>query len=113
MLPDTPEAELAAMVADVPAGIEVVVCGHSHHPMRRQIGELTIVNVGSVGVPADGDPRPCYALLEHTSDSCSWEVEWPRPTYDVEASIDAARRTSLPHVDAIAEAWRSGVGLAP
>ncbi len=109
MLPDTPEEELAAMVADVPAGIEVVPCGHTHHPMRRQVGELTIVGVGSVGLPADGDQRPCYALLEDTPDG--WQVQWPRPAYDVEVAIAAAQSTCFPHLDTIAEAWRSGLGL--
>ncbi len=110
MLPDTPEEELAAMVADVPAGIEVVLCGHTHHPMRRQVGKLTVVGVGSVGLPADGDPRPCYALLEDIPNG--WQVEWPRPTYDVEAAVAAAQATGFPHLDTIAEAWRSGLGLA-
>ncbi len=110
MLPDTPQEELVAMVADVPGGIEVVLCGHTHHPTRRQVGELTIVGVGSVGLPADGDQRPCYALLEDTPDG--WQVEWPRPTYDVEAAVAAAQATDFPHLDTIAEAWRSGLGLA-
>lgn len=69
---------------------------HGHHPLQRQVGRLTIVGVGSVGLPADGDPRPCYALLERTPNG--WRVQWPRPTHDVEAAIAAA--------------WRSGRGLA-
>ena len=112
MLPDTPEDEMVAMVAGVPDGdgIEVVLCGHTHHPMRRQIGRLTIIGAGSVGLPADGDLRPCYALLQRTPDG--WLVEWPRPAYDVEAAIATAQATGFPHLEAIAEAWRSGRGLA-
>jgi len=107
---DTPDDELATMVADVPAGIEVVLCGHTHRPMRREVGRLTIVGVGSVGMPADGDPRPCYALLERTP--AGWQIEWPRLTYDIEAAIAAARATDFPHLETIAEAWRTGQGLA-
>jgi len=110
MPPDTPEEELAAMVADVPAGIEVVLGGHVHHPLHRQVGGLTIVGVGSVGLPADGDPRPCYALLERAAGG--WRVQWSRPAYDVEAAIAAARVTGFPRLEAIAVAWRSGRGLA-
>jgi predicted phosphodiesterase len=118
MLPDTPDEEMVAMTADIAAGVEVLLCGHTHYPMRRQIvgepsqskGGLTVVNVGSVGMPTDGDPRPCYALLQRSSDG--WQVQWPRPTYNLEAAIDGARETGLPHVDAIADAWRSGLGLA-
>jgi diadenosine tetraphosphatase ApaH/serine/threonine PP2A family protein phosphatase len=117
MLPDSPETELAAMVANVPAGIEVVLCGHTHHPTLRQVagepdgsrGGLTIVNVGSVGMPTDGDPRPCYALLQRSSDG--WQVLWRRPPYDVEAAISMVEQIGMPQWARIAAAWRSGRGL--
>jgi len=117
MLPDTPEEELADMVAGVPTGIEVVLCGHTHHPALRRVegepdgtrGGLTIVNAGSVGMPTDGDPRPCYALLLRSSDG--WQVLWRRPPYDVEAAISVAEQTTMPQGAAIAEAWRGGRGL--
>jgi hypothetical protein len=60
-------------------------------------------------MPTDGDPRPCYALLQRNADG--WQVLWRRPEYDVEAAIAAARQTGLPHGEAITEAWRSGLGL--
>jgi putative phosphoesterase len=117
ILPDTPEEELAAMVADVPPGIEVVLCGHTHHPTLRRVegvpdtprGGLTVVNCGSVAMSTDGDARPCYALLQHNADG--WQVLWRRPEYDVKAAIAEARQAGLPHVEAITEAWRSGRGL--
>jgi len=107
------------MMADVPAGIELVVCGHTHVPMQRQVSRdanggrrtLTIVNAGSVGMPTDGDPRPCYALLLRTSSG--WQAVWRRPAYDVEAAVEAARQSGLPHMDAVATAWRKGRGLTP
>jgi len=119
ILSDTPEEELAPMMADVPAGIELVVCGHTHVPMQRQVSRdanggrrtLTIVNAGSVGMPTDGDPRPCYALLLRTSSG--WQAVWRRPAYDVEAAVEAARQSGLPHMDAVATAWRKGRGLTP
>jgi predicted phosphodiesterase len=110
MLQQTPETELAAMIAGVPDDVEVVVCGHTHHTMRRQIRNLLIVGAGSVGMPADGDPRPCYALLERGPEG--WDVQWPRPAYDVEAALAEARATTFPHLDLIGAAWRSGLGMA-
>ncbi len=38
----------------------------------------TIINVGSVGQPRDGDPRSCYVIFDGES------VEWRRVEYDVE-----------------------------
>jgi predicted phosphodiesterase len=38
----------------------------------------TIINVGSVGQPRDGDPRACYVVFDGAS------VEWRRVAYDAE-----------------------------
>jgi diadenosine tetraphosphatase ApaH/serine/threonine PP2A family protein phosphatase len=50
-------------------------------PIRRLDGRKTIVNVGSVGQPRDGDWRACYVLLD------GWDVTFRRVEYDVEATI--------------------------
>jgi putative phosphoesterase len=42
---------------------DVVLLGHTHRPILRQIGSVTLINPGSVGQPRDGDPRPSYATL--------------------------------------------------
>jgi predicted phosphodiesterase len=45
--------ELNALIADDPA--DIIVCGGSHVPFERQVGQTRIVNVGSVGEsPAEG-----------------------------------------------------------
>ncbi|MEO1973376.1 MAG: metallophosphoesterase, partial [Pirellulaceae bacterium] len=41
-------------------------------------GEKSMVNVGSVGQPRDGDPRACYVILDTTSES----LEYRRVDYD-------------------------------
>lgn len=33
-------------------------------PIYREIGDKIICNIGSVGAPLDGDPRPSWVLLE-------------------------------------------------
>lgn len=47
------DEELNALLADDPG--DLIVCGASHMPFERKIGEVSIVNVGSVGEsPAEG-----------------------------------------------------------
>jgi len=45
----------------------VIVTGHSHLPSARSVGNTLFVNPGSVGRPKDGNPHPCYAILEITA----------------------------------------------
>lgn len=79
-------------------------CGHTHVPgvfmpqkppetgwwflapeelpgFYRLDGRKTIVNVGSVGQPRDGDWRACYVLVD------GWDVTFRRVEYDVDATI--------------------------
>lgn len=58
---------------------EMLVLGHTHHPMKRQAGALTVINPGSVGQVRDRKPGASYAMLEPFSRS----VEFHRATYDV------------------------------
>lgn len=61
---DMSDEELDMMLGDEPG--DVVVCGMSHVPFHRQIGDVHIVNVGSVGEAPDGLPEPpSYANGEH------------------------------------------------
>jgi len=48
-------------------GADVLVVGHTHRATARQVGEGLILNPGSVGRPADGDPRPSYLILDTDS----------------------------------------------
>ncbi len=54
---------------------------------RYSLGESkTIINVGSVGQPRDGDPRACYAIL-HDEDKEHRYVEFRRVEYPFEETI--------------------------
>lgn len=58
---------------------------------KMQIGkENTIINVGSVGQPRDGDPRSSYVIVDGD------EVEFRRVEYPVEDTIRRFKRTPLP-----------------
>jgi predicted phosphodiesterase len=71
--PDTP---IDFLETDEP---EMLVLGHTHHPMTRQAGALTIINPGSVGQARDRMPGACYAMLDPFSRS----LEFHRAIYDV------------------------------
>jgi predicted phosphodiesterase len=51
---------LASKLTD--PSVEVLVSGHSHVPFVRRVASVLVINCGSVGRPADGDPRGSYAL---------------------------------------------------
>jgi diadenosine tetraphosphatase ApaH/serine/threonine PP2A family protein phosphatase len=49
--------------------------------LYRLTDEKTMVNVGSVGQPRDGDPRSCYVVLE------DGQITFRRVPYDLEKTI--------------------------
>jgi predicted phosphodiesterase len=63
---DMTDEELNSLVGDDPA--DVVVCGMSHVPFDRQVGDVRIVNVGSVGeAPTGGHGRVAHATWIESS----------------------------------------------
>jgi putative phosphoesterase len=74
------------------AGIEenVVVCGHTHAQFDRTIGELRVVNAGSVGNPF-GEPGAYWVLLDDA------EVDLRFTSYDVEGAARSIRQTTFPY----------------
>ncbi len=82
-----PDGELEQLLDNVVT--DVLAFGHLHVPSVRSWGGFTLVNVSSVSMPGDGDPRAKYGLL--TWDGGSWDVEHVYVEYDVEAEIEAFR----------------------
>ncbi len=70
-----------------------VVYGHIHHPFVRRVGEMTVANTGSVGMPFDGDPRASYLLLDETGPQIR------RVAYDLNRELSAVRASGMPHAD--------------
>lgn len=71
-----PDTAIDFLKTDEP---ETLVLGHTHHPMMRQAGALTVINPGSVGQVRDRKPGASYAMLEPFSKN----VEFHRASYDV------------------------------
>jgi putative phosphoesterase len=71
----------AARLAHVRA--DFVCVGHTHHQFALKVGDATVLNPGSVGLPRDGDPRARYAIID------DGKVELKQVSYDVEATVAA------------------------
>jgi diadenosine tetraphosphatase ApaH/serine/threonine PP2A family protein phosphatase len=68
------------------------------HPLDHR---KTLVNVGSVGQPRDGDPRACYVLLDADT------LRYRRVEYDIETTIKKMR--DVPELDPfLADRLRAG-----
>lgn len=88
----TPVDEAATMLNGERAGL--IVCGHIHYASAGLIGSQSVMSVGSVGFPFDGDRRAAYALA--VWDGRGWGLEHCRVAYDVEAAIRDLERSTMP-----------------
>ena len=57
----TPEERIAFLFDGL--GVSTVVCGHSHTQFERTVGDVRVVNAGSVGMPYEEEPG-AYWLLD-------------------------------------------------
>lgn len=102
---DRPEAGMERLMDA--AGVDVLVCGHTHLPYHRVLGSgRHVINAGSVGKPKDNDPRAGYITLVATGRELT--VEFIRVPYDVEKAAQAIEATEMPHE--FAEMLRQGKG---
>jgi predicted phosphodiesterase len=63
---DLTDEEMNALIGDDPA--DVIVCGMSHLPFEREIGDIKVINVGSVGeAPVGGHARIAHATWIESS----------------------------------------------
>ena len=82
------------------SGCSLVLAGHSHHPGLVNCGDITVVNPGSVGLPAydddtpphcmaSGSPHAKYAIVTRTE--AGWDAEFIAVKYDWESAATMAR----------------------
>ncbi len=77
--PDADDATLERMIGGETAA--AIAFGHLHVPYARIWRGTLLVNVASAGLPKDGDPRACYAIL--TERSGGWQAKHRRVPFDV------------------------------
>ena len=100
---DTPVERLETFSNSAKA--DVIIVGHSHEQLLRDVNGTSFVNPGSVGRPGDGNPQAAYAILEFNP----FKVEMIRLDYDVSAAADALRKKSLP--ESFSQMLLQGVSL--
>ncbi|MCF6150588.1 MAG: metallophosphoesterase family protein [Candidatus Kuenenia sp.] len=100
--PDVTDKELEGELDDIQANI--VFIGHTHLPMVRKIGDITIINPGSVGQPRDGIPEASYAIWEDGT------FEIRRVSYDIDATARGLWHTGMPaqYISTLEEILRRG-----
>jgi putative phosphoesterase len=88
----SPDEEWAEALAAADA--DVVVCGHTHIQFDKRIGDVRLVNAGSVGMPYENEPGAYWMLLGPDVDfrrteyepgdiaASGWPGEWPSATAD-------------------------------
>jgi putative phosphoesterase len=77
----TPDDDLRAMFGD--SGTFVI--GHTHHQFDRRVGELRVVNAGSVGMPYEGEVAAFWTLVE------DGEPEFRKTPFDVGRAVAGIR----------------------
>jgi putative phosphoesterase len=95
---DKPEQTLRRIVEET--GADILVCGHTHKPYHKVLGDKHLVNVGSVGKPKHGDSQAVYGVLDLKSGKL--EVQFIKIPYDVESVAQAIEKSKLPNEFAVA-----------
>lgn len=85
--PDTSEGEFEGF-GDIDQ--DIVLLGHTHIPMDREIDGKRYINPGSLGQPRDGDTRAAYAVLE------DGEITFERLDYDIGSVVEKMREKDYP-----------------
>lgn len=85
---------------------DLLVSGHSHIPFTKPVNDMIVVNCGSLGRPADGDPRGAFALAEFEK-GFPPRVEIVRFAYPLDDVVAALRERQVPGVDP--DEYRRGV----
>jgi putative phosphoesterase len=105
-LPTTTAVTPDATIVERFSGLDerTVVIGHTHHQFDRRVGDLRVVNAGSVGMPFEGEVAAFWSLVDEGEPSLR------RTPFDVERAIAGIEASGWPAADAfIVENLRSAV----
>jgi predicted phosphodiesterase len=95
----------AAARPSLPQGVSIVAAGHLHVPFVIHVKGGIWVNAGSAGLPFDGDPRLALVVLEQQPQG--WSASVHRISFDLEATVQAIRRSNIPYAEWMIETQRS------
>jgi predicted phosphodiesterase len=97
-LPDGSDVDFRRMLLE--AGTNALAYGHIHLQHQRSLENGTVIGVGSLGLPFDGDRRAMYTVIETSTGSMN--VDFRRLDYDVEKAINQAQSHGGPNGEAFA-----------
>ena len=89
----TPEERLLPVFAGL--DVAIVVCGHTHMQFDRMVGNIRVVNAGSIGMPF-GEPGAYWLLLGP-------DVEFRHTMYDLKQAAALVRGTDYPQAQDFAD----------
>src|SRR6476469_11086380 len=84
----TPDEAVAATFA---GHTGTIVIGHTHHQFDRRVGDLRIVNAGSVGMAYESDVAAYWTILD------DGEPTFRRTRFDVGRAVAEMRKSDWPH----------------
>ena len=89
------DEQLAVLVEN--AGTDLVFVGHTHRPLDREVGNIRVVNLGSVSNPLTEDIRASYVFLD--ANESGYTLEARRVEYDVMEVVRGIRASAFPNPD--------------
>ena len=90
--PGTAMSQLEQRLAGCEA--DLVIVGHTHVPLDRQVGRIHVINLGSVSNPVTPGLQATYVLLD--ADEQGYRIQLRRVDYDREAVITAIEHSRHP-----------------
>jgi predicted phosphodiesterase len=85
----TPDADFVRLFGE--RGTFVI--GHTHHQFDRRIGDLRVINAGSVGMAYEGEVAAFWALV------VDGEPEFRKTAFDIDRAVRELRASAWPGAD--------------
>ena len=85
----TPDEDLVALFGE--RGTFVI--GHTHHQFDRRVGDLRVINAGSVGMAYESDVAAFWLLVE------DGDARFMRTPFDIEHAVERVRASDWPSRD--------------
>jgi putative phosphoesterase len=95
--PKLSDEELGALIEGAEA--DLILIGHTHAPLDRQVNGIRVVNPGSIGNPVLPGAGACYALLQ--TGPHGYELTLHQAAYDKEAAMIATDAVKHPAAEYI------------
>ena len=96
-----PDSDNESLSRYTTLNVKWVIQGHTHYPMCKNTGDVTVINPGSVGQPRDSQVGAQWAQLDTTSNKVDFFCE----QYDIKKVIEESkkRHPEIPYLANILE----------